>query len=91
MNREELRRQYGWQFAAGEPEIPDEWLPAIAPLCALVNKTIPHERRGDFKMDVYCDRGDYPMSVDLLVMPSDIDMREIELAAEDAEKAVSTK
>ena len=85
---ETFRERYGWQFVGGEPAVPGEWLPAIEPLCTLVNDTIPQERRGDFKMDVYCDRGDYPMSVDIQLMPSDIEMGEIDRLAGEAEESV---
>lgn len=88
MARNDFELRYGWQFKSGTPEIPDEWLPLLIPLCELINDTVHKDRRDDFQMDVYCDRGDYPMSVNILMEPSDIDMDMIEALASEAEESV---
>lgn len=87
-NRVLFHKSYSWMFLTGEASVPDEWLQYLVPLCELANKTIPANRREDFKMDVFCDRGDYPMSIDVLLEPSDIDMTAIEQSIEEALDAV---
>lgn len=91
MTRSEFRLRYRWMLRSRDAEVPDEWLPFLVPLCDLVNTTILPRRREDFKLDIYCDRGTHPMSIDILMEPADIDMRAIEQAIDHAQEAVAEK
>lgn len=52
MQRDDIYRQYGWQFTRGrgiDSSVPEPWLPAIADLCAQIAELIPNEQREMFQ------------------------------------------
>lgn len=52
MQRDDIYRQYGWQFTRGrgiDSSVPEPWLPAIAGLCAQIAELIPKEQRAMFQ------------------------------------------
>lgn len=61
MERDEIYHRYGWQFTPDrriDNSVPDEWLPAIATLCAGVDKLIQDEQREGFHwLDIKEKRG----------------------------------
>lgn len=51
MQKDDIYRHYGWQFASGkgiDGNVPEAWLPVIATLCAKVAALIPEAQRGGF-------------------------------------------
>lgn len=61
MQRDDIYRQHGWQFARGkgiDSSVPAAWLPAITDLCAKVATLIPEEQREAFQwQDIKEKRG----------------------------------
>ncbi len=52
MQRDDIYRQHGWQFARGtgiDSSVPAAWLPAITDLCTKVAALIPEEQREAFQ------------------------------------------
>lgn len=92
MERDEIYHRYGWQFTADrriDSSVPDEWLPAIASLCAGVDKLVQDElRKGFHWLDIKEKRGqlavDYAPpaaladAIDVLVETAESACREIE-------------
>lgn len=90
MERDEIYHRYGWQFTADrriDSSVPNEWLPAIASLCAGVDKLVQDKLREGFHwLDIKEKRGQ--LAVDYAPPAALADA--IDVLIEAAESACST-